>query len=163
MVRISLENKKHSEDIPLFVTTLANFDIVLGLPWLQFHDPEIHWKRKSLCFNKQEYKEQSTNKFPIMVSSASMEEIREWVICSTANRTTHAKLHTVYCDAADFEDSVKDGENLMNIPIKDIEETLKEKPEVKVLEKLPKIYHNFLSVFSRYEAEKVPAHRSCDH
>ncbi|POS82680.1 hypothetical protein EPUL_005419 [Erysiphe pulchra] len=155
MVRITLDIKGHSEVILLFITTLANFDIVLGLPWLQFHNPEIQWDKKLLCFNKQGCKGHSTNKFPIVISSAPMEEMRKRRIGTIDNKKIDASLHTEYCDAADFEDSVDNGETLMIISIEDIEEALKEKPQVNVLEKLPKIYHDFLSVFSRDEAEKT--------
>lgn len=51
----------------------------------------------------------------------------------------------------------------MTISVEDIEEALKEKPLINVAEKLPEIYHDFLSVFSREEAEKLPPQRSCDH
>lgn len=157
-----MDIKQHSEVILLSVTTLANFDIGLRLPWLQFHNPEIQLNKKSLCFNKQECKRYSTDKYPIMVSSASTEEVRKWGIGSAANKA-NASLHTEYCDAKDFEDSVEDGETLITIKIEDIEEALKEKPEVKAIEKFPKIYHYFLSVFFRNEAEKVSPHRPRDY
>ncbi|KAI1007295.1 hypothetical protein K3495_g924 [Podosphaera aphanis] len=51
----------------------------------------------------------------------------------------------------------------MAISIEDIEEALREQPKVDPAERLPEIYHEFLSAFSRDEAEKLPPHRSSDH
>jgi hypothetical protein len=30
------------------VTPLGEYNIVLGVPWLQYHNPTIDWKTKSL-------------------------------------------------------------------------------------------------------------------
>ena len=42
----------HVECIFLFVTTLASFDVVLGLPWLQFHNPQIYWSQELPTFDQ---------------------------------------------------------------------------------------------------------------
>lgn len=50
----------------------------------------------------------------------------------------------------------------MTISIKYIQEALLENPKIDPAEKLPEIYHEFLSVFSMVEAEKLPPHRPSD-
>jgi transposase InsO family protein len=42
----------HTEDINFDVTQLGEYDIVLGIPWLQYHNPTINWKTGSLQFNQ---------------------------------------------------------------------------------------------------------------
>lgn len=39
---VTLNIGGHSESILLIITSLASFIIILGLLWLQFHDPSIN-------------------------------------------------------------------------------------------------------------------------
>ncbi|KAM7211164.1 hypothetical protein V8F06_013445 [Rhypophila decipiens] len=44
----------HREHIMFFLTTLSsNHPVILGLPWLQKHNPDIDWKVPSLTFREQ--------------------------------------------------------------------------------------------------------------
>lgn len=79
------------------------------------------------------------------------------------NETIESTISTDYCDVKDFEDSIKRNEVLMIILVEDIEEALKDKPHVVVEEKLLGEYYNFLCVFSKDEADKLPPHRQSDH
>ena len=38
----------YSQSLDLDVLPLANYDIILGMPWLEEHDPHIRWKQKSV-------------------------------------------------------------------------------------------------------------------
>ncbi|KAI0991007.1 hypothetical protein K3495_g17180 [Podosphaera aphanis] len=68
------------------------------------------------------------------------------------------------CDLDTFERLTANEANaVMTVTIEDIEEALKDKPKVDPAEKLPKEYHEFLSVFSKDEADKLPPHRPSDH
>ena len=40
----------HSETLTFDVTPLGGHNIILGLPWLQQHDPLIHWSTKKVTF-----------------------------------------------------------------------------------------------------------------
>jgi len=40
------------ENINFDVTPLGEYDIVLGIPWLQYHNPTIDWKTGNLQFNQ---------------------------------------------------------------------------------------------------------------
>ena len=51
----------------------------------------------------------------------------------------------------------------MAVSIEDIQEALRDKPKVDPANILPKIYHEFLPVFSKDEADKLPPHRPSDH
>ena len=43
----------HQEDIPMFVTKLGHYPIVLGLPWLRRHDVHIGFARNTLTFDSE--------------------------------------------------------------------------------------------------------------
>src|SRR5215204_5054481 len=47
----TLDLGHHSEAIELFITTLSpKHPVILGIPWLQKHDPFIHWSQNMLTF-----------------------------------------------------------------------------------------------------------------
>jgi hypothetical protein len=41
----------HVENINFNVTPLGEYDIVLGIPWLQYYNPTIDWTTGNLQFN----------------------------------------------------------------------------------------------------------------
>ena len=41
---------KHMETIVLDIVNIK-YDIILGIPWLEHHDPMINWKARTLAFN----------------------------------------------------------------------------------------------------------------
>ena len=51
-VAVNLSFNHHSEKIELFVTKFANYDVILGKPWMAKHNPLIDWKTNTLCFDK---------------------------------------------------------------------------------------------------------------
>jgi hypothetical protein len=42
---------KHAEEIPMFVTKLGHYPVVLGIPWLNQHDVSIRFKTKTVNFD----------------------------------------------------------------------------------------------------------------
>ncbi len=50
-IRIHAAN--HTEEITFEETTLGGFPIILGLPWLKKHNPEIGWKTHEIRFNSE--------------------------------------------------------------------------------------------------------------
>ena len=40
--------KSHIERIRMDVCNLGKTDIILGMPWLQAHNPEINWKTRKV-------------------------------------------------------------------------------------------------------------------
>src|SRR5690606_12292358 len=41
----------HSETLPMFVTRLGHYPIVLGILWLKYHDADISWSKYTVSFN----------------------------------------------------------------------------------------------------------------
>ena len=50
-VRIALTLEAHREVLELYITTLGQYPVVLGLPWLQKHDPRICFSENTITFN----------------------------------------------------------------------------------------------------------------
>lgn len=162
VAQVTLDIKGHSESILLFITSLAYFDIVLGLPWLRYHNPDIQWSRGVLQFGSPRCKNHCKN-YPTLVSAISQNEANKRRIKSLSP-PTKITSHIVYSDDHSIKKSVaRDGPNLLAVSIEDIKEALRDKPVINPKEKLPRVYHDFLSVFSKEEADKLPPHRANDH
>ncbi|POS83395.1 hypothetical protein EPUL_003076 [Erysiphe pulchra] len=152
----------HIEKMYLLVTKLARFDIVLGLPWLRLHNPKIDWANDSILFENPQCAEHCLE-FPTVIQAIQQNEIGK--LKRSLMTKTNEELHALtYNDAESFVKSAsKEILRIMAVSLEDIREALKEKPEIDPLERLPKIYHEFLSVFSKKDAERLPPHRPSDH
>ena len=163
MAQTTLDIKGHSESILLFVTSLAYFDIVLGLPWLRYHNPEIQWSKGILQFKSPICKRHCRD-YPLLVTAISQNDAnmkRTMPLIHPPRKRLHeVKNH----DTHTFEKfAVRKNLDVFAVSIEDIKEALRDKPVVNPLEKLPYIYHDFLQVFSKEEADKLPPHRPNDH
>jgi hypothetical protein len=49
---IQLAHQQHLEDTSLDIVEMANHNIVLRIPWLEWHNPTIDWGRRVLRFDK---------------------------------------------------------------------------------------------------------------
>jgi hypothetical protein len=48
---IKLRIGEHLERVPVFVTTLKKYDMILGYQWLKLHNPQICWIDETLKFS----------------------------------------------------------------------------------------------------------------
>ena len=51
MTKLRMSIAGHKERIPLFVTKLGHYSIVLGLPWLRRHDVNIRFSKNTVTFD----------------------------------------------------------------------------------------------------------------
>jgi hypothetical protein len=49
----------HSEDIHLDIVTLGRHQVILGMPWLYKHNPQIDWKDRQVTINQCQCKSNS--------------------------------------------------------------------------------------------------------
>jgi len=57
-VRVDFQIGDHTEkDIILFITPLAHYYTILGLPWLEKHDLKTEWASRTITFNSKFYRE----------------------------------------------------------------------------------------------------------
>lgn len=68
LCNIPLPIDSHREVVPFFVTKLGSYPLVLGIPWLQLHDPELRFKDNTINFNSDDCKNQcNSSQRPILV------------------------------------------------------------------------------------------------
>jgi hypothetical protein len=52
-VKTRLKTKDHCEKIKLFMTQLAHYPVILGMPWLKKHDPKIGFASHTFLYLQQ--------------------------------------------------------------------------------------------------------------
>ena len=52
-----------------YITTIGDQDLILGLPWLEKHNPIINWKEKTL-----EFQSSSEDKAKVFIQSLTQEQ-----------------------------------------------------------------------------------------
>jgi len=50
---VTLLIHEHQEQLPMFVTKLGHYPIVLGMPWMELHDVAIRFSSRTLTFGSQ--------------------------------------------------------------------------------------------------------------
>lgn len=127
----------HQEEVYAYVVPLDGYDLFLGMPWIQRRDVRVDGKRRRLKIGatktivKAKDIEQQASQ-PVQVSAASLSFLAK-----------KAK---------------KEGEptGVFAASMADINKALATKTHRDPREKLPAHYHQFLDVFDRKEAEKLP-------
>ena len=77
---------EHQETLPMFVTKLGHYPVVIGIPWLELHDVAIRFSSQTLTFGSQ-YCTSHRNQAPTVVhthSLASKIAHEEPVVCAGA-------------------------------------------------------------------------------
>jgi len=62
---------EHQETLPMFVTKLGHYPVVLGIPWLELHDVAIRFSSRTLTFRSQ-YCTSHCNRAPTVVHAHSL-------------------------------------------------------------------------------------------
>ena len=157
----------HCEEIRLFVTQLAHYPVILGMPWMKQHDPRVGFANHTLTFDS-EYcrKHCNTPEKPSKIyalhdvpAKARPQDLpaRPKLL---ENRDI-AKVSLRACAAY-----ARRNYRMYTVTVEQIDHYLSqpESPDPADLEsQLPEEVRDFWDVFSPKEAEKLPPHRSHDH
>jgi hypothetical protein len=152
-----LSIQEYWEKLPMFITKLGHYPIVLGIPWLKQHDVAIRFTSNLLTFGLQ-YWLAHCNDRAVMVWGTS-EEPPEPLLANTVPLsitmigpvllTWQAKWNHLQINA---------------ISLYKINKILEEEKEIAQITKIvPAEYHKFLPLFSEAEANKLPPHCPYDH
>ena len=95
-----------------YVTTIGDQDLILGLPWLEKHNPIINWKEKTL-----EFQSSSEDKAKVFIQSLTQEQEETTLIKYEDLVVQYLKLHR--------EPECSDQ---LYAPFEDIEQWNEEKP-----------------------------------
>jgi hypothetical protein len=157
LVQLPIDIQGHREVLPCFVTKLSQHPIVLGIPWMQIHDPTISWRKNTLTFASSHCRQTCGVEQCIEVQGIPREgnAIQALDICMIG-AAPFARL-------AGKARRASEGYTVFAVTLQDIEKALAPKVTIDPREKLPKEYHEFLDVFSKKEADKLPPHRPYDH
>lgn len=147
-----------------YVTRLAHYPIVLGLPWLKEHDPVTGWGANSMLFNSdycrrncntplRPTKIKALNDVPAKSRPKYLPDrpgaLKDRDIAKVSLRACTAYARRKY--------------EMFAISIEDIEAALKGQPSVDLDQYLPEEFKDFKDVFSPKEMERLPPHRPYDH
>lgn len=156
----------HREKRACFLATqLAHYPIVLGLPWLKMHDPQIGFAEHTILFNS-EHCQKHCN---APLRPAKIRALHD------VPRKTRPKHMPVRPEGLKHQDIAavslsacsaytRKNFRLFTTTVEDIEAALNPKPEEEdPATKLPPEFRDFAKVFSPKEAERLPPHRLYDH
>ena len=189
--RTILAFEDHLEELYCLVTPLSKFDIILGMPWMELHDPHISFKDRSCTFNSDHcMAECLRHRRPVTVRSTDagtaapsspstskygdIAEISAYAFTKLAERRGN-RVVAMWPDDFERLDQGKDHgadpgftTDVAAISPEDYEkfyQKLRKTPLTReeLQRKVPKDYHPWLDVWSPVEANKLPPHRPIDH
>jgi predicted aspartyl protease len=152
-----LSIQEHREKLPMFVTKLGHYPIVLGIPWFQQHDVAIRFASNLVTFGSQ-YCLALCNDRAVTVQGTS-EEPPEPLSANTA------PLSIAMIGPVPLTRQAKRNRHQINaISLYEINKALKAGNEMaQISETVPAAYHKFLPLFSEAEANELPPHCPYDH
>ena len=142
-----------SSKTPCYVTQLNSDPLVLGLPWLREHKVLVDCATDCLVFDAPSCYKHCMTKKSIVPCTPKEKVVRPESSMDIRMIGPAPIAHLAR----------RPGHQVFVASMKDIEKALAPKKKVDVLSKLPSEYHEFASLFSQEEADKLPPHRSYDH
>jgi hypothetical protein len=117
------------------ITGLGNQKIILGLPWLQKHNPEINWKEGTLQWRR-----------------TAMEEVldKEEHLNRPTNASDKVLLEYLGMENKLWINSKK------NLATKLASEANQKKPDLTPEQLVPQKYHDYLDIFNNDKANRFP-------
>ena len=138
-----------------FVTKLGHYPLVLGIPWLRYHNPSIDWAEDTIDFVSQRCTttcaQRPTKALTMEIPPTRPRTIDIAAISLNAFRKTVKKERRLHEAATTFA-----------ISSADINAMLDQLDKDRILD-VPKEYQEFMTLFSETEANKLPPHRPNDH
>ena len=159
---ISLKINDHVEDITLDVTKLGHYPVILGIPWLKTHDPQVVWSKNHLLFTSDFCIKNCLSHSPVVHALAehpctkfvSQSAAVPNSFCPFVNDSQFPTCSPVSI-AISASGSIQSSE--------DIENSGSVSSAINANCTVPVKYHDFLDVFSEVEANSLPTHGPHDH
>ena len=182
----------HVDELWCMIVTLGKFDVILGMPWLELHDPQVSFKNRSLTFNSDHCMGNCLLRHKPTTIYSGREPEREQHVKHKHETDTDTDISEISAYAftrlaekeenqvfamwpQDFEQLEKGDEavsgftaDVAAISPEDYEkffEKMRRNPITReeLQRKVPKAYHKWLEVWNPVEANKLPPHRTIDH
>src|SRR6266566_2610671 len=144
---LEIEINEHKEKSPFFVTKLGHYPIVLGIPWMKYHDVAIRFSSNTVTFDSPRCKKEclSTTETPISIGQKPK------------------SIHQIGA-AAFLRASKKPGTTTTALSLYEIKNALGETTKKEDWRsKVPKEYHGFYKMFDEEFSKALPPRRPYDH
>jgi len=172
IAKVGMKIQGHGEQLPMFVTKLGHYPIVLGIPWLRLHDVAVRFASNTVTFGSQ-YCTTHCHDTPVTIQGVT-EEPPEPVYKTEEGkfepRIRPQRLfrgNIVMLNGSSFFRTVKMGMlTIFKASLYDINKAieakdLKERPLEEIV---PEQYHEFLPLFRKVLADRLPLYRpGIDH
>ena len=97
---ITLSINEHQEELPMFVTKLGHYPIVLGIPWMDLHDINIRFRSRTVTFGSQ-YCSTHCTPFPTVAHGLAPDKFPNLSdICSNTGTSILASKVAQNCEPA---------------------------------------------------------------
>lgn len=150
---------QHLETVTCQVMKLSGYTIILGKPWLKRHDPSIKWSRNVVSFASPFCQ---ANCLPVRPPPASTPSPTP--VLPTVASITHKACQRLI---------KKRGWQLFAVSVEEVTNHLNsrerassmspEELEEEMRQTIPSKFHDFLPLFLKASADKLPSHRYVDH
>lgn len=164
-------NDHTQKEMMMFVTKLAYYPVVLGMPWLKQHDPTIRFASHTITFDS-DYCRKHCNVPGRPSKLQALQDVPKTArSCRPLTCPDALKKYDLYQVSLKAAASYarKGGYRLFASSLEQIDDLPKTKSpalpatETSPPKTLPKELEEFSDVFSPKEAEKLPPHRPYDH
>ena len=161
LTKLSMTIDKHTETLPLFVTKLGHYPIVLGIPWLRHHDVSVRFAKNTVSFDS-----------AYCLSHCAPAAARtKGISIPTPEKPPATRICMVNGAAFRRLTRKKLGNTIFSVTIREIDKALREVDNAlsevdnaDVIHKhVPAEYHDFAKLFSKSQGEKLHPHRPYDH
>lgn len=174
---VDLQIGDHREQRLFYIAKLAKYKMVLGDYWLQQHNPQIDFKKRSVTFNSIDCFEKGclqhgrpctvyqAGKEPLRTSTDS--EIKIYTISAqTFYRLARRQDHHGFMMTPQDDEKHFCASTTNAVTASDYEKFMKGKKSYtreEIERKVPKKYHSEIEVFMKQDADQLPPHRPEDH
>ena len=165
----------HTDQALYYVTPLHNYDAVLGLSWLETHNPSLDFAERTVHFNKSHcLKNCLTGHKPCLISvdgrpqtavaPPTTDDLDVYAISADAfiRISKQRNNETAVLWPEDFSPDDLHAQCFAMTP-EDYDKFMKESPLTDPRTKLPLEYHDFIDVFKNKKDFVLQPHRSVDH
>jgi predicted aspartyl protease len=175
LTKLPMNINGHKEEIPMFITQLGHYPIVLGLPWLRRHDVNVSFARNSLVFDSDFCLTHCCPKNAVSIQGISIDPPEKvsidppdkpltpvsvaMIAGSTFTRTLRRSRGTLMA----FKATVYELDRALRAYDKPLTTAVPQSEDDKIRELVPADYHVYLPLFKKAVAEILPPHRSYDH
>jgi predicted aspartyl protease len=157
IAKVQLSIQEHRERLPMFVTKLGHYPIVLGIPWLKQHNVAIRLASNVVTFGSQ-YCLAHCNDRAVTVRRTSEDPPEP--LAANAAPLSIAMIAPVPLTRQAKRNRLQ----IYAISLYEINKALDQNKETNnISDIIPPEYHKFLLLFSEVEANKLPPHRPYDH